>query len=54
MSTCPVCDAPVNLPSDTLLGELKDCTTCGSELEVVSLQPFILNEAPQAEEDWGQ
>lgn len=54
MSACPVCGADVDLPADTLLGELKDCDDCGTELEVTAVNPFQLQEAPQSEEDWGQ
>jgi len=54
MSECPVCGASVALETDTLAGELKDCTDCGSELEVVSITPPELAEAPQAAEDWGE
>ncbi len=35
-------------------GELLECGDCGSELEVISLDPVKLEEAPEAEEDWGQ
>ncbi len=51
---CPVCDAEVKLPDDVIEGELLECPECGSELEVFSLDPPTLSEAPQEEEDWGQ
>jgi len=51
---CPVCDAPVLLPVDAVLAELLRCRECGSELEVVSLDPGAVREAPAAEEDWGE
>ena len=54
MSECPVCGAQVALHQDTVLGELRSCTDCGSELEVTGLEPFTLAEAPQEEEDWGE
>lgn len=54
MPECPVCGAIVTLGSDTLVGELKQCPDCGIELEVVKKNPFVLEEAPQEEEDWGQ
>lgn len=54
MSECPVCGASVARHLDTVIGELKNCVDCGSELEVTALDPFTLAEAPQEEEDWGE
>ena len=54
MSTCPVCDADVELEADAVEGELIECPDCGSELEITSLDPVELAEAPEAEEDWGE
>lgn len=51
---CPVCGAPIELAEDTVVGELLICPDCGSELEVLSLDPPEVGEAPQEEEDWGQ
>ena len=51
---CPVCGAEVSAADDTVAGELITCSDCGSELEVKSLDPFKVEEAPQEEEDWGQ
>ena len=51
---CPVCDGDVELADDTVEGELVECPDCGTELEVTSLKPLELAEAPEAEEDWGQ
>jgi alpha-aminoadipate carrier protein LysW len=31
-----------------------ECLDCGTELEVVDINPFKVQEAPQAEEDWGE
>ena len=53
-ATCPVCDAVIELADDTVLGELLTCPECGSELEVINLDPLELDEAPQEEEDWGE
>ncbi len=54
MSVCPVCDATIALAVDTVIGELLECPDCGSELEVTALDPVVLIEAPEAEEDWGE
>lgn len=51
---CPVCGADVRLEDDVVQGELLTCPDCGSELEVITVDPAELAEAPQEEEDWGQ
>lgn len=53
-ATCPECGASVELPDDVLAGELIDCLTCGSELEVTSVDPAELQPAPDLAEDWGE
>ncbi len=53
-ATCPVCDAIVELEENVELHEITTCPDCGSELEVVNLDPPGLEEAPQEEEDWGE
>jgi alpha-aminoadipate carrier protein LysW len=54
MGECPVCAADIELASDAMAGELIVCDECGAELELVSLSPIHLAEAPTAEEDWGE
>ncbi|MDH3689122.1 MAG: lysine biosynthesis protein LysW [Gammaproteobacteria bacterium] len=54
MAMCPICDGEVSLGSDTVVGELIRCPDCGSELEVTGIDPAVLAEAPEAEEDWGE
>lgn len=51
---CPVCGAEITLADDTVVGELIECIDCGTELEVVDIDPVVLAEAPQEEEDWGE
>jgi alpha-aminoadipate carrier protein LysW len=51
---CPVCDAEMVLADDTVVDELTECDDCGCELVVSSLDPLALEEAPMAEEDWGE
>ena len=51
---CPVCGADVELTEDAVQSELITCPECGIELEIVSLDPAELAEAPQEEEDWGE
>lgn len=53
-ATCVVCEASVNLPDDCCEGELVICGDCGTELEVISMDPLTVEEAPQVQEDWGE
>ncbi|MDR2522352.1 MAG: lysine biosynthesis protein LysW [Synergistaceae bacterium] len=53
-ATCPVCDAAIQAADDVMEGELLTCTDCGMELEVASLSPLTLVEAPEVQEDWGE
>lgn len=51
---CVECGAAVTVHDDVLTGELIDCTTCGTELEVAETNPPVLRAAPELEEDWGE
>ena len=51
---CTVCEARIDLPNDCSEGELLTCGDCGTELEVVTLDPITVEEAPQVQEDWGE
>jgi alpha-aminoadipate carrier protein LysW len=53
-AACPICEADIRLPDDVMENELISCPDCGSELEVLSLDPVQLVEAPETEEDWGE
>lgn len=52
-ATCPECDAELSL-SDPIQGEIVSCPDCGAELEVISVEPLVLDLAPEEEEDWGE
>jgi len=54
MAECPVCGARVATAATVVEGELLECVDCGSELEITATDPVMLQEAPEAEEDWGQ
>ncbi|MCS7177898.1 MAG: lysine biosynthesis protein LysW [Anaerolineae bacterium] len=54
MAQCPECAAELNLASGVEVGEIILCPDCGVELEVRSLNPIVLELAPQEEEDWGE
>lgn len=51
---CPVCEAEIRLTDGTIVSELLVCAVCSTALEVKSLNPVVLEEAPQEEEDWGE
>jgi alpha-aminoadipate carrier protein LysW len=54
MTDCPECGGRVELPETVEVGEIVDCNSCGSELEVVDDDPVTLEAAPDLEEDWGE
>ncbi|MBN1874482.1 MAG: lysine biosynthesis protein LysW [Anaerolineae bacterium] len=51
---CPECAAEIELAEDTIQHEIVVCPDCGTELEVVGLNPPTLDVAPKEEEDWGE
>lgn len=53
-TVCPVCDSPLIIPADVMENELIACIDCGSELEIICLDPLQLELAPEVEEDWGE
>ncbi len=50
----PVTGEEIELPADVEVGEIVDSPISGAELEVISLDPVVLEEAPELEEDWGE
>jgi len=54
MVECIVCGTNLDIKEGTRLNEIIICEECGSELEVISLSPLQVKEAPQEEEDWGE
>ncbi|MES3516576.1 MAG: lysine biosynthesis protein LysW [Natronomonas sp.] len=50
----PITGDEIELPADVEVGEIIDSPITGAELEVVSLDPVTLEEAPELEEDWGE
>ena len=52
--TCPECGAELELDAGLEEGEIVVCADCGVELEVMSLEPLVLELAPEVEEDWGE
>ena len=51
---CIECGALLDIPADVMQGEILPCTDCGTDLEVVSLEPLTLDLAPLEMEDWGE
>lgn len=51
---CPECDGPIIFTRSPLNGEIKNCSDCSVELEVVNVFPIKLEIAPEVEEDWGE
>ncbi|HKP88268.1 MAG TPA: lysine biosynthesis protein LysW [Blastocatellia bacterium] len=51
--TCPECEAEVQVDEDTDKGDTVECDDCGTQLEVVGLDPIELDVAvEEEEEDW--
>ncbi len=51
---CPKCDGKITLAENTEVGEILTCDECSAELEVKSLEPVELIDAPAVQEDWGE
>lgn len=51
---CVVCGGTLSLHDDLEVGEILDCSDCGTELEVVETEPPVLEQAPELAEDWGE
>jgi lysine biosynthesis protein LysW len=45
---CPECDNIIEVESESMIGDIVECSACGVENEVISLNPFRL--APLEEE----
>ncbi|ERH09865.1 MAG: lysine biosynthesis protein LysW [halophilic archaeon J07HX64] len=50
----PLTGEEIELPGDVEIGEIVDSPISGAELEVISVDPVTLEEAPELEEDWGE
>ena len=50
----PITGEEIEIPADVEVGEIIDSPVTGTELEVISLDPAVLEEAPELEEDWGE
>jgi alpha-aminoadipate carrier protein LysW len=53
--TCPECEAEVQVDEDTDKGDVVECDDCGTQLEVVGLDPIELDVAvAEEEEEWDE
>jgi alpha-aminoadipate carrier protein LysW len=50
----PLTGEEIEIPADVEVGEIVDSPATGAELEVISVDPITLEEAPELEEDWGE
>jgi alpha-aminoadipate carrier protein LysW len=50
----PLTGEEIEIPADVEVGEIVDSPATGAELEVISVDPVVLEEAPELEEDWGE
>ena len=50
----PITGEEIDVPADVEIGEIIDSPITGAELEVISVDPVKLEEAPELEEDWGE
>lgn len=53
-SECPECAGHITPRPGLEEGEVITCPDCGAKLEVKSVTPFILEKAPDVQEDWGE
>jgi alpha-aminoadipate carrier protein LysW len=53
---CLVCDTAFEVAPATEKGEIIECGACGQEHEVVTVtaEQFMVEFAPEVEEDWGE
>ena len=54
LGTCPECDAEVHVDTDADKGDAVTCEECGTDLEIVGLDPVELDivEEEEGEEDY--
>jgi alpha-aminoadipate/glutamate carrier protein LysW len=51
---CTECDGEIKLDDHTESGEIIVCPDCGVDLEVIGLNPVVVELAPMEKEDWGE
>jgi len=51
---CPECAADIQMDESIESGEIIVCPDCGVDLEIISLEPIVVEIAPLEQEDWGE
>lgn len=41
---CPDCQAEIKLPEGVMVGDIVECEQCGTEVEILSLEPLKYSE----------
>jgi alpha-aminoadipate/glutamate carrier protein LysW len=41
---CPDCKSEIKLSKDTMVGDIVECQECGTEVEIISLNPLKYRE----------
>lgn len=41
---CPDCQAEIKLPEEVMVGDILECGECGTEVEILSLEPLKYSE----------
>jgi alpha-aminoadipate carrier protein LysW len=48
---CPVCSSDIIIEEDSSEKDLVSCLNCGAELEIVTLQPLLLEPLAESDEE---
>jgi len=51
---CNECGGTIKLLKNAETNEIIQCLECGTEYEILTLNPIKLGPAPKEEEDWGE
>ena len=51
---CLECGGNISAAANLMQGEIITCGDCGTELEVIALDPITVDLAPMEMEDWGE
>jgi alpha-aminoadipate carrier protein LysW len=56
VTTCPDCEAEIEIPDDVMVGEIIECEDCGLELEVETIEgnQVEIQRLSIEKEDWGE